>query len=157
MVMDRARILLEALPALQRHCDLDLVVFFARHPQTLTDSKLFTLLLGYPLHEIAQSLDTLLAAGILARTQHPTCQARMYVFAAGNTNEALRAVVELAATREGRSALRRALARSPAGRRDTIASPAADDAAALAVSGSVGYMPEATTEPSSDEQRRRRR
>jgi hypothetical protein len=157
--MDRARILLEAIPALQRHCDLDLVVFFARHPHTLTDSKLFALLLGYPLNEIAQSLDTLLAAGLLTQAQHPTCQARMYVFAAVDTNEALRAIVELAATREGRSALRRALALSPAGRRDTLAPQAADDAAALAGTRPflVGYTPEATAEPSSDEQRRRRR
>ena len=117
--MDDARTLLTPLPALQCPCDLDLLVFFAKHHRTLLTSEHLARLLGYPLKEIAQSLDVLLGAGFLTRTQNPTHPSRMYVFAPDSTHVgALSALVARASTREGRLALRRAVTHSTAGRTD---------------------------------------
>jgi len=123
-----ARTLLDSVPALRRLCDLDLVVFFARHSRTLMASEQLARLLGYQLKEIAQSLDGLIAAGFLTRTQNPTHPARMYVFAiTGTTGGSLPAVVELASTREGRLALRRVLTQSPVGRTGGLAAQPEND------------------------------
>jgi len=104
------------------------LAFFAKHPRTLMSSEQLARLVGYQLKEIARSLDVLLAAGFLTRTQNPARLAGMYVFATGGTNGgSLPAVVELASTREGRLALRRALTHSPAGRTDGLAAQAGDD------------------------------
>jgi hypothetical protein len=112
MTMDQTRQLLNQIPALQRPCDLDLFVFFAKHPRTLLASEQLARLLGYPLAEIAQSLDVLLEAGLLTRTQNKTRSARMYVFATDGTNrEWLLTFMARALTREGRLALRKALTR----------------------------------------------
>ena len=125
---DPARTLLKRLPALQRPCDLDLLVFFARHPRTLISREQLARLLGYQLEEIARSLGVLLAAGFLTRTETVAQLARMYVFTTGGTDSgSLPAVVELASTRDGRLALRRALTHSPAGRTDGLAAHAGDD------------------------------
>ena len=125
---DPARTLLERLPALQRPCDLDLLVFFAQHMRTLMSSEQLARLLGYPITEIARSLDALIAAGLLTRTQNPVRPARMYVFTTGGANGgALSAVVACASTREGRLALRGGLTYSPAGRTDGLAAQAEDD------------------------------
>jgi len=115
--MDDTRTLLTRTPAIQSPCDLDLLVFFAKHQRTLLTSEHLARLLGYPLKEIAQSLDVLLGAGFLTRTQNPTHSSRMYVFTPDNPNGgALSALVALASTREGRLALRRAVTHSTAGR-----------------------------------------
>jgi hypothetical protein len=133
MKMDHARTLLDSIPALQRPCDLDLLVFFARHPRTLMASEQLARLLGYQLREIAQSLDVLLAAGFLTPTQNRTHSARMYVFATdGTSGGSLPALVELASTREGRLALRWALTQSPAGRTAGLTTRAGDDPATVA-------------------------
>ena len=125
---DHARMVLKRLPALQRPCDLDLLVFFAQHSRTLMSSEQLAQLLGYKLNEIARSLDALIAAGFLTRTQSPARPARMYVFATGGTNGgSLSAIVEFASTREGRLALRGALTGSPAGRTDGLAAQAEGD------------------------------
>lgn len=119
---EHARALLMRLPALQHPCDLDLLVFFAKHRRALMSSEQLAQLLGYPLNEIARSLDALLAAGFLTRTQHPARLARLYVFVAGGTNGgSLQAVVAFASTRTGRLALRRALPNSQAGGPDGLA------------------------------------
>ena len=55
--MDDARTLLNHIPAIQRPCDLDLLVFFARHWRALLSSEQLARLLGYPLKEIARSRD----------------------------------------------------------------------------------------------------
>lgn len=117
-----AHTLLERIPMLRHPCDLDLLAFFARHPRTLLASEQLARLLGYHANEIARSLDVLLAAGLLTRTQSPVRAARMYVFAtAGSDGECVTALVALASTREGRLALRRVLVTSPAERTDRSA------------------------------------
>jgi hypothetical protein len=110
---DRARSLLSRIPALQRPCDLDVLVFFARHPRTLLYGEQLARLLGYDVSDIAQSLSLLMAADLLSGKAHKSRTVQLYVFAGNGANgDCLAACVELASSREGRLALRRALTRS---------------------------------------------
>lgn len=111
----KARTLLERLPALQQFCDLDLLVFFSKHPLTLKSKEQLAHLLGYPANEIIRSLDALFTAGFLAGARN-TVGPAMYLFETGGTNGGLLLeVVEFASTRLGRLALRLELASSLAG------------------------------------------
>lgn len=102
--------LLDRLGVLSHPCDLDLLLFFAKHPRCLLPSESLAAFLGYEARLIAESLDSLLAAGLLARTQTTAHAARLYVLAADSaTGESLSAVLNAASTRTGRLALRQAL------------------------------------------------
>ncbi len=104
-----ARRLLDGV-GLTRVCDLDLLLFFARHPRALLSSESLAGFLGYGLKDIADSLEALMAAGLLTREQTAAHAARLYVFAADDTRgDWLPSLVALASTREGRLALRRGL------------------------------------------------
>ena len=116
-----ARTLLNRMPALQRPCDLDLLVFFARHWRALLSSEQLARLLGYPLKEIARSRDALVAAGVLTRAQDPAHPQRMYELDPECINGGpLPAIVTLASTPAGRLSLRLALTRVPAGGTDDV-------------------------------------
>jgi hypothetical protein len=92
--------------------DLDLLVFFARHPRALLSSDQIAAFLGYGTNDIAASLELLLEAGFVTRTPHPRHAARMYVLAATPPGGGwLPALTNLAATREGRLALIREIRR----------------------------------------------
>jgi hypothetical protein len=69
--------------------------------------------LGYELTQIAGSLDKLLSAGLLSRTQNPTHAARLYVFAPGVSGGGggVTTLLALASTRAGRLAMREELVR----------------------------------------------
>lgn len=104
--------LLARIEALKYPCDLDLLLFFVRHPRSLLAAEHLTAFLGYSAKEISESLDVLQGAGVLQRTPTPNPKhpARMYTFtAAGAGGDWLPGLLELAATREGRLSLRLAL------------------------------------------------
>jgi predicted ArsR family transcriptional regulator len=125
MTPDQVHALLDRVPALQHPSDLDLLVFFAKHPHTLLSTEEIARLLGYPIKEIGRSLDGLIAAGFVTRAQkqNRTRPARMYAFVPRDkTGDAVGALVERASTRDGRVALRLALTDSQA-----AAMPTADD------------------------------
>lgn len=104
--------LLDRVGVLRHACDLDLLVFFARHPRALLTSEQLATWLGYELKQIAQSLEVLFDAGFITRTQNPTHAARMYVFAIGGSNGGwLPTLLKLASTRVGRLAMVAALSR----------------------------------------------
>jgi len=128
--LDQARYLLDRIGALRHPCDLDLLLFFARHPRTLLTSEQLAALIGYGLQQTAESLDLLLNAELLTRTQNPTGAARMYVLAAGPNAEWLPSLLEFASTRSGRLAMRRVLARPRGKRTAGLAAPAERDATA---------------------------
>ncbi len=116
--MDReeARRLLDRITVLKHACDLDLQVFFSRHPRSLLASESLASFIGYGIKDIAQSLDVLLGAGLLKRAQSPAHAARLYVFAlngaqVGPDGGWLPALLEMASTRQGRLALRETLRR----------------------------------------------
>jgi hypothetical protein len=96
-----------------RHaCDLDLLIFFARHPRTLLTSESLAGFLGYDLKDIAESLDVLMTARLLTRAQTPAHAARMYVFAVDDTSgDWLPSLLAVVSTRAGRLAVREGLAR----------------------------------------------
>jgi len=101
--------LLDRFAVLRDPCDLDLMLFFVRHPRALLSSDQIAALLGYPVERLGDSLDALVTANLLSRTQKPNGVARMYVFADRVAPDWLSSLVELASTRAGRLALRNAL------------------------------------------------
>ncbi len=107
---DQTRRLLDQIGVLRDPCDLDLLVFFVRHPRVLLTSDQISAFLGYEVKRLGESLDVLVTAELLTRMQTPTSAARMHVFAVGGPHDGwLPSLVEVASTREGRLALRAAL------------------------------------------------
>lgn len=107
---DHIRRLLDQLGVLRRPCDLDLLLFFIRHPRALLNSDQIAAFLGYEVKLLGESLDVLVTAELLTRMQTPTSAERMHVFAVGGPHgDWLPSLVELASTREGRLAMRAAL------------------------------------------------
>ena len=107
---DQIRRLLDRIGLLRRPCDLDLLLFFVRHPRALLSSDQIAAFLGYEGRLLAESLDVLLTAELLTRIQTPTSATRMHVFTVGGPHDGwLPSLVEAASTREGRLALRAAL------------------------------------------------
>ena len=118
MNQDHPTALLDRIAVLSRPCDLDLLVFFARHPRAILSSETIAAFLGYDTKDIAESLEALLTAGIVNRTLTSAHAARLYVLAPdGPGNGWLPPFLMLASTRTGRLALLAALrergARSP--------------------------------------------
>ncbi len=112
MKNELARRLLDSVGLLRHPCDLDLLLFFVRHPRTLMSSEQLAAFLGYDLKRISESLEVLLEARLLRRTPNPAHAARMYVFAVSSPNGGwLPALLDLASTQNGRLMLRRELKR----------------------------------------------
>jgi hypothetical protein len=104
--------LLDRIGVLKHACDVDLLVFFARHPRTLLTSEQLAAWLGYELKQIAESLEMLLDARLLTRTQNPTHAAQMYIFVVADASDDwVPRLLQLAFTRAGRLALRQELSR----------------------------------------------
>lgn len=118
-----ARRLLDRIGVLKHACDLDLLVFFARHPRALVTSEQLAAWLGYELKQIAESLDMLLDAGLLTRTQNPAHAARLYVFIVGGSDgEWVPTLLKLVSTRAGRLAVIEELSRrAPKGTNGPVA------------------------------------
>jgi hypothetical protein len=101
-----ARRLLDRIDVLRHPSDLDLLIFFARHPRSLLASEQLAAFLGYGVKEIAASLDLLLAAALITRTPNPSHAARLYVFSPdGPSGGWLPALLQFASTRQGRLAI----------------------------------------------------
>ena len=84
-------------------CELDLLVFFHRHPRALLTSEQLAAFLGYDMKRIAKAIETFVEAGVLQRTQNPTHAARLYVLVLeGPEGGGLTLLLKLASTREGR-------------------------------------------------------
>ena len=111
------RRLLEQSGVIQSPCDLDLLVFLRRHPRILLTSEQLAEFVGYPLKNIAQALDTFLEAGLLERTaQQSAHAARMFLLLLGGPQGGgMKALLELASTRQGRQDILEALDRSGSG------------------------------------------
>jgi hypothetical protein len=105
-IEQRARRLLERMAVLEHPSDLDLLIFFARHPHSLLSSEHLAALLGYDIKLIAASLDLLVAAGLVTRTQSARHAARLFVLSDGGTHrEWFPDLLTIASNREGRLAL----------------------------------------------------
>jgi DNA-binding MarR family transcriptional regulator len=108
--MNRRRFehLLNSIGVLQHPCDLDLILFFHRHPCALLTSDRLAAYVGYDLSQVGRSLDRLTDAGLVERTQNPTHAARMYVLKTPESGW-LASLLEIASTREGRRDLIQAM------------------------------------------------
>jgi predicted transcriptional regulator len=108
---EQARRMLDRIGILRNPCDLDLLLFFVRHSRALLTSDQIAAYIGYDVKRIGDSLDRLIDAKLLTRSQNPAHAARMYVFSVAGPNGGwLPALVDLVSTREGRLAMRDALA-----------------------------------------------
>jgi hypothetical protein len=102
MTSRQIRQLLERGRVLQHPCDVDLLLFFYRHPQSLLTSDQLATFVGYGVSQIAKSLESFTAAGIIERSQNPTHHARMYRLVRGTPDSWVPSLVKIATTRRGR-------------------------------------------------------
>ena len=107
---EEARCLLGRIGMLRDRCDLDLLLFFVRHPRVLLSTDQIAARLGYTVKQLSDSLEALVTASLLSRTHKPSGVAPLYVFADGDAPDWLSSLVKLASTREGQLAIRTALA-----------------------------------------------
>jgi len=103
--------LLARTAVIQSACDLDLLVFLHRHPRTLLTTEQLAGFVGYPLQDVAKALEALIAVGLLERTaQQSGHAARMFLLLiAGPLGGGVRALLEVASTRQGRQDIVKAL------------------------------------------------
>ena len=110
--------LLRRIGCLRHPCDLDLLLFFYRHPRAFLLSERLAEYVGYDLTQVMQSLETLITARLLRRSPNSTHPAQLYVLTAGSTLGGwLSPLLRIAATREGRLAVLDALKQQPSPRR----------------------------------------
>src|SRR5438552_16968958 len=122
MTANRIGDLLDRIECLRHPCDLDLLLFFSRHPRAYLLTERLAEYVGYELPQVAQSLETVITAGLLRRSPDSTHPARLYVLTPGSTRGGwLSSLLRIAATRKRRLAIIHALnhRQNPA--------PAADD------------------------------
>jgi hypothetical protein len=87
-------------------CDLDLLLFFSRHPRVVLTSEQLATFVGYELQQVARALELLLAAGLLKRTLNQGAPGRMYVLEVDHAEEWLEPLRRVCATSDGRNALK---------------------------------------------------
>jgi hypothetical protein len=87
-------------------CDLDLLLFFSRHPRVVLSSEQLAAYVGYDLPEVARALDLLLGAGLLKRTLNHGTPGRMYVLEVDRAEEWLELLRRVCATPDGRNVLK---------------------------------------------------
>jgi len=95
-------------------CDLDLLLFFSRHPRVVLSSEHLATYIGYELAKVARALDRLLGAGLLKRTLNQGAPGRMYVLEIDHAEEWLETLRRVCATPDGRNALKGLLKRRQA-------------------------------------------
>jgi hypothetical protein len=101
----RAVQLVEAA-GLRDACDLDLLLFFSRHPRVVLSSEQLAAYVGYELAQVARALDRLLGTGLLRRTLNQGAPGRMYVLEVDPAEEWLASLRRVCATPDGRNALK---------------------------------------------------
>lgn len=106
--------MLDRIGAVRCPCDLDLLLFFHRHPCTLLTSEQLVAQLGYERERVARSLDRLIEAGLLRRSDSPSRGARLHLLELrGPAGGLVSSLLETAATRQGRQGLMRLLEAEP--------------------------------------------
>ena len=104
--------LLDRIGCLGHPCDLDLLLFFYRHPLAYLQRERLADYVGYDLPQVERSLETLMTAGLLQNSEESTRPARLYVLTRRSSSTLggwLASLLRIAATREGRLAVIHAL------------------------------------------------
>jgi hypothetical protein len=110
MAPKKLRVLLDRFECLKDPCDLDLLLFFYRHPRAFLISERLAAYVGYDRPQVVQSLEVLITARLLRRSPDSTHPARLYVLTPGSTLGGwLSSLLRFAATRDGRLAVIHAL------------------------------------------------
>jgi hypothetical protein len=117
MTLKRIGDLLDRIGCLRHACDLDLLLFFYRHPQAFLKSERLAVYVGYDLPQVERSLETLMTAGLLRQSPDSSRPARLYVLtrARSTLGGSLSSLLRIAATREGRLAVIQALKQRQSG------------------------------------------
>ena len=103
--------LLDSVRGIRHACDLDLLLFFYRHPRALLTIERLSTSIGYDREKIAKALEGLIANGLLTQSRSRSQAAQLYVLApSGLADGSLASLLEFAATREGRVSVMRLLA-----------------------------------------------
>lgn len=117
MTPKRIEDLLDRLGCVTHSCDLDLLLFFHRHPRAFLLGERLAEYVGYDLPRVTRSLETLIAAGLLQRSPDAAQPARLYVLAPSSRRGGwLSSLLRSAATREGRLAVLYILKQRPSSR-----------------------------------------
>ena len=102
--------MLDGIRGIRHACDLDLLLFFYRHPRALLTSEQIVAYVGHDREQIAKSLEGLIESGLLTRSQHRSHAARLYVLELESVPGGLLAsFLKIAATRPGRQEAMRLL------------------------------------------------
>jgi MarR family protein len=106
--------MLNRIGAIRRPCDLDLLVFFYRHPRALLTAEQLIAYLGRDREEVAKSLDGLIEAGLVTRSHNQSRTTRLYVLELDALPGGLvRSFLDIAISRQGRHALMQLLEPGP--------------------------------------------
>jgi hypothetical protein len=109
----RARHARALLGLLEHPCDLDLIVFFSRHPRALLTLHDVAARVGYGEDQVRAGVDTLQRAGLLTWSKGGSDEsgsdARLFQLMPGAWADILPAFLWVARSVEGRRTLRRAL------------------------------------------------
>lgn len=106
--------LLKRVPAIRHACDLDLLLFFRRHPCALLALEQLVTSLGYDREQVSKSIDAMIEAGLVSRSQNRSRTARLYVLEAEtHADGPVSALLEIASTRHGRQDAMRLLRAGP--------------------------------------------
>jgi hypothetical protein len=103
MAVHELRAILARLPEIRHPCDVDLLLFFYRHPCALLTAEQLVSYLGYGREQTARSLEGLIEARLVTRSQNPNHAARLYVLEWEAFPGGLFAsLIKIVATRAGR-------------------------------------------------------
>jgi hypothetical protein len=116
--------LLDRIGCLKHPCDLDLLLFFHRHPRAFLIRERLAEYAGYDLTQVEHSLETLITAGLLRRSQDSTHPAQLYVLTRGSTLGGwLSSLLRIAGTRAGRLTVIQVLKQRQSSRRSGDGEP----------------------------------
>lgn len=107
--------MLDRIHGIRHAADLDSLLFFYRYPAALLTSEQIVAYLGYDRERVAKSIEGLIDAGLLTRSQNHTHAARLYQLQMhARPGGLLSSFLKIAATRGGRQEALRLLAGEPA-------------------------------------------
>jgi DNA-binding MarR family transcriptional regulator len=106
--------MLDRIQGIRHACDLDLLLFFYRHSRALLTGERLVSSVGYDREQVGKSLDGLIEAGLLTRSQNPSHTARLYVLElSGSQGGLLSSLLKIAATHQGRQEVMQLLGSRP--------------------------------------------
>ena len=126
MDTDELGSLLDSIGTIRHACDLDLLLFFNRHPRALLTVEQLVIRLGYEPQRVAKSIEAMTAAGLLTQFAASSRATRLYILEVrGVQGGYLSSLAKIAASRAGRQeAIRRLASRPDTARRAHFQFPA---------------------------------